>query len=138
MPGGNEGNDIFIADKDRQVFLKALGKRDIFVVLFCDNISNLPGTDGQAMLCSYFSGPDLPESVLRLGCRMNDQCSTVGAGRLPKFSALARLNSLSVHRPGRSAVCEKGRTDLSCRLHDGRSISASRSMPEAFSLICRS
>jgi hypothetical protein len=43
---------------------------------------------------------------------MNDRCSSVGPRRLPKSSTLARLNSLSVHAPDRSAVCEKGRTVL--------------------------
>ena len=31
------------------------------------NIFNLPDADGKAMLCSYFSAPDLPEPGLRLG-----------------------------------------------------------------------
>jgi hypothetical protein len=45
------------------------GKRGrcFVVVLFCGNIFNLPGSDGKAMLCSYFSAPDLPELVPRLG-----------------------------------------------------------------------
>ena len=33
----------------------------------CDNIVNLPGTDSRAMFYSYFSAPDLPEPVPRLG-----------------------------------------------------------------------